>query len=53
MELKMGREAAEEKVDDRNLVIRAQNIAVCTLFALPFALLCFGLVSGGRELEKH
>lgn len=53
MELKLGRKAAEEKVDNRNLVIRAKNIAVCTIFALPFALLCIGLVSGGRELEKH
>lgn len=53
MELKMGRKAAEEKVDDRNLVIRAENIAVCTLFALPFALLCAGLLAGGRELEHH
>ncbi len=52
-ELKMGRKAAEDEVDSRNLVIRAQNIAVCTLFALPFALLCFGLVAGGRELEKR
>lgn len=53
MELKLGRKVAEEKVDDRNLVIRAQNIAVCTVFALPFALLCIGLITGGRELEKH
>lgn len=52
MELKMGRKAAEEKVDDRNLVIRAQNLGVCTVFALPFVLLCAGLLSGGRELEK-
>ena len=53
MELKMGRKAAEEEVDGRNLVIRSENLAVCTLFALPFALLCIGLVVGGRELEKH
>jgi hypothetical protein len=53
MELKMGRKAAEEKVDDRNLVIRAQNLAVCSLFALPFALLCVGLVTGSRELERR
>jgi hypothetical protein len=53
MELKMGRKAAEEKVDDQNLVIRAQNIAVCTVFSLPFVLLCAGLLTGGRELEKR
>jgi hypothetical protein len=53
MELKMGRKAAEEKVDDRNLVIRAQNLGLCTAFCLPFVLLCAGLVAGGRELEKH
>jgi hypothetical protein len=53
MELQMGRKAAEEKIDDRNLVIRAENLAVCTLFALPFALLCFGLVAGSRELERR
>lgn len=53
MELKKGRKVAEDEVDSRNLVIRAKNIAVCTLFALPFGLLCFGLVAGGRELEKR
>lgn len=53
MELKMGRKAAEAKVDDRNLVIRAQNLAVCSLFALPFALMCVGLVAGSRELERR
>ncbi|HUQ05467.1 MAG TPA: hypothetical protein VM261_23355 [Kofleriaceae bacterium] len=53
MELKMGRKAAEEKVDDRNLVVRAQNLGVCTVFALPFVLLCAGLLTGGRELEQH
>jgi len=53
MEIKMGRKAAEEKVDDRNLIIRAENMGVCTIFALPFVLLCAGLVAGGRELEKH
>jgi hypothetical protein len=53
MELKLGRKVAEEKVDDRNLVIRAQNLGLCTAFCLPFVLLCAGLVAGGRELEKH
>jgi hypothetical protein len=53
MELQMGRKAAEAKIDDRNLVIRAENLAVCSLFALPFALMCVGLVAGSRELEKR
>ena len=51
MELKMGRKKAEQTIDERNLVIRLQNLGACTLFALPFALLCAGLVSGGRDFE--
>ncbi len=52
MEIKLGRKQAEEKVDSRNLIIRLQNLAVCTIFSLPFGLLCAGLIAGSRELEK-
>ncbi len=53
MELQMGRAKAEDKVDSENLIIRLENLAVCTLFALPFGLLCSGLVAGGREFERR
>jgi hypothetical protein len=52
MELKLGRKAAEKKIDDENLIIRLENLAACTLFALPFGLLCAGLLTGGRDFER-
>lgn len=52
MELTLGRQKAEEKIDAENLKIRFSNLAVSVLFALPFGLLCAGLVSGGRDFER-
>lgn len=53
MEQKLGRKKAAEKVEDANLEIRLQNLATCTMFALPFALLCAGLAYGGRDYEPR
>ena len=53
LEAKVGRQKAEAKIDDENVMIRLQNLAACTLFALPFALLCAGLAYGGREYEPR
>jgi hypothetical protein len=53
MELKLGRKKAEEVIEERNLIIRLQNLGACTLFALPFALLCAGLLAGGRDFEPR
>ncbi len=51
MELELGRKKAEQIIEDRNLVIRLQNLGACALFSLPFTLLCAGLMFAGREFE--
>lgn len=51
MELKLGRKKAEAEIEERNLVIRLQNLAACSLLALPFGLLCAGLLVGSRDWE--
>ncbi len=51
LELKLGRQKAEAQVADKNVWIRLSNLGLCTMFALPFGLLCAGLASGGREFE--
>lgn len=53
LELTLGREKAEAKIDSENLLIRLQNLAACTLFALPFGLLSAGLAVGGRDFERR
>lgn len=51
MELKLGRKGAEAEIEERNLVIRLKNLAACALLALPFGLLCAGLLVGSRDWE--
>lgn len=53
MELALGRGPAEAAIDRENFQLRLTNLGVCTLFALPFAGVCFVLARGGRSLERR
>lgn len=53
LEQKLGRAKAAQKIEDENLSIRLENLATCTMFALPFGLLCAGLAYGGRDYEPR
>ena len=50
MELSLGREKAEQKIDDENMNIRLTNLGVSTLFAAPFVVACVVLARRGRDV---
>lgn len=53
LELKHGHDKAASLVSDENLEIRAINLGLCTLFAVPFVGLCVALSRGRRDFEHR
>lgn len=52
LEQKLGRQRAQDQVDQKNFETRMIVLGVCAGFAAPFALMCVGFVVGRRDYER-